>query len=135
VNAVDGVQKWTPLHLAARDGNDEIVEVLLNAGASVDAVNISGNTPLWENIMAPTRDTKTIQTLLQHGADAWKKNKRGDAPIDVARHMGRNDLWVFQSPCALIAYAGSAPARPRGVSPNLWLIPTEPEYTRRSGAF
>jgi ankyrin repeat protein len=92
VNAVDGVQKWTPLHFAARDGNEEIVEVLLNAGASVDAVNISGNTPLWENIMAPTREPKTIQTLLRHGADAWKKNKRGDAPIDVARHMGRNDL-------------------------------------------
>lgn len=98
VNVVDGAQKWTPLHFAARDGSAEIVEVLLDAGALVDAVNVFGNTPLWENIMAPTRDTKTIQTLLQHGANAWKKNKRGDAPIDVARNIGRSDLVTILDP-------------------------------------
>jgi ankyrin repeat protein len=92
VNVVDRGQKWTPLHFAARDGNDEIVQVLLNAGASVDPVNTFGNTPLWENIMAPTTDVKTIATLLRHGADPSKKNNRGVAPIDLARQIGRNDL-------------------------------------------
>lgn len=98
VNVVDGDQKWTPLHFASRDGNDEIVNILLDAGAYVDAVNTFGNTPLWENIMAPTRDTKTIQTLLRHGADARKKNRRGDAPIDVARQIGRDDLVRILEP-------------------------------------
>lgn len=92
VNVVDGAQKWTPLHFAARDGNDEIVKVLLNAGASVDAVNAFGNTPLWENIMAPTRDATTVQTLLRHGADPRKKNKQGVAPVDLVRQTGRSDL-------------------------------------------
>jgi ankyrin repeat protein len=92
VNAVDSGQKWTPLHLAARDGNQEIVQLLLDAGASVDPVNTLGNTPLWENIMAPTRDVKTIETLLLHGADAAKKNIRGVSPRDLARQIGRDDL-------------------------------------------
>jgi ankyrin repeat protein len=92
LNAVDSGQNWTPLHFAARDGNQEIVQLLLNAGASVDPINIFGNTPLWENIMTPTRDVMTIDTLLRYGADPLKKNNRGVAPIDLARQIGRNDL-------------------------------------------
>ena len=30
---------WTPLHLAAQDGNDSIVEILIKCGADVNAVN------------------------------------------------------------------------------------------------
>lgn len=92
VNAVDRGQKWTPLHFAVRDGNEKIVEQLLDAGASVDATNVFGNTPLWEHIKSPKRDPRIIQILTAHGANPNKKNNHGVSPIDLALRMGRDDL-------------------------------------------
>ena len=45
---VDGAMRngWTALHFAARSGDPESVTVLLAAGASPDAVDHEGNTPL-----------------------------------------------------------------------------------------
>jgi ankyrin repeat protein len=92
VNAADRDQRWTPLHFAARDGNTAIVDALLEAGASVDATNVFGNTPLWEHIKGPQRNPGMIEKLLLHGADPKRKNNRGVSPIDLARLMGREDL-------------------------------------------
>ena len=92
VNAADNGQRWTPLHFAARDTNEEIVQELLDAGALVDAPNIFGNTPLWEVIMGAKKDASIIKTLLAHGADPDKKNINGVSPIDLARMIGRDDL-------------------------------------------
>ncbi len=41
-----------PAHLAAREGNKDVVELLVTAGADVDAKDITGETPLdWANII------------------------------------------------------------------------------------
>lgn len=37
---------WTPLHLASYFGHKEAVELLLDHGADIDAVNDFGDTPL-----------------------------------------------------------------------------------------
>lgn len=37
---------WSPLHIAASAGRDEIVKALLGKGAQVNAVNQNGCTPL-----------------------------------------------------------------------------------------
>jgi ankyrin repeat protein len=91
VNAADREQ-WTPLHFAARDGKSAVVQALLDAGASIDAPNNFGNTPLWELVMGPKTDAQMIKTLLQHGADPGKKNKNGVSPIDLARRTGQEDM-------------------------------------------
>jgi len=46
VNACDGAKRCTPLHMAARRGNVEIAEALLDCGANIDARDRGGDTPL-----------------------------------------------------------------------------------------
>ncbi|KAJ3115722.1 hypothetical protein HDU96_000134 [Phlyctochytrium bullatum] len=61
-------QRETPLHVAAKEGNTEIIEILLDHGASAHVVDKSGNTPLHivaEKVAAPAR---AIQKLLIGGA-------------------------------------------------------------------
>ncbi|RLV94399.1 hypothetical protein DV515_00013177 [Chloebia gouldiae] len=46
LNAVDNVQKNTALHWAIASGNSSAVDLLLEAGASLDIKNVKGKTPL-----------------------------------------------------------------------------------------
>ncbi|XP_056134539.1 putative palmitoyltransferase ZDHHC13 [Lampris incognitus] len=46
VSAVDQVSRNTPLHCAVLAGNVDAAHILLEAGASVDAENINGHTPI-----------------------------------------------------------------------------------------
>ncbi|XP_010788923.1 putative palmitoyltransferase ZDHHC13 [Notothenia coriiceps] len=46
VNAVDKVNRNTPLHCAVLAGNVDAAHILLEAGASVDAENLNGHTPI-----------------------------------------------------------------------------------------
>ncbi|XP_009635359.1 palmitoyltransferase ZDHHC13 [Egretta garzetta] len=46
LNAVDNVQKNTALHWAITSGNTSAVDLLLEAGASLDIKNLKGETPL-----------------------------------------------------------------------------------------
>ncbi|KAM9764742.1 putative palmitoyltransferase ZDHHC13 [Menidia menidia] len=46
VSAVDKVSRNTPLHCAVLAGNVDAAHILLEAGASVDAENINGHTPI-----------------------------------------------------------------------------------------
>jgi len=59
----------TPLHLASRDCVEtEVIGKLIRAGASVNAVNRSGATPLFFALKARTLHLSTVQTLLERGA-------------------------------------------------------------------
>ena len=49
MNAVATRNKWTALHAAARDGHDDVVKVLLQNGADVNAVNWWKKTALHES--------------------------------------------------------------------------------------
>ncbi|MDY7579083.1 ankyrin repeat domain-containing protein [Herbaspirillum sp. RTI4] len=73
---------WTPLHYAAASGNMEIVDLLLDASAYIDAESPNGTTPL----MMATRNgkDKTVELLLKEGADASLKNALGMTAADFA---------------------------------------------------
>lgn len=92
INASDTGEKWTALHLAARDQNEEIVSILLEAGAIVDPVDVFGNTPLWRSIMNSTSNLAAIKELVEHGADPYRKNNYDVSPIDLAREMRRANI-------------------------------------------
>ncbi|XP_009990862.1 PREDICTED: palmitoyltransferase ZDHHC13 [Tauraco erythrolophus] len=55
LNAVDNVQKNTALHWAITSGNTSAVDLLLEAGASLDIKNVKGETPLDLAYQSPNR--------------------------------------------------------------------------------
>lgn len=66
---------WTPLHHAACAGHVEIVHVLLEAGAAVDAPALNGATPLMRAIQSSR--PSCVDVLLKAGADVNAENKIG----------------------------------------------------------
>lgn len=66
VNACGGVKRCTPLHMAARRGNTEIAEALLECGADIEARDSRGDTPLQRALNC--RKPAVANLLLAKGA-------------------------------------------------------------------
>ena len=61
------------LFYAVKERNESMVNLLINCGANVNAVNKSGWTPLFY-----AKDVQTAQLLISHGADVnWKSENDG----------------------------------------------------------
>ncbi|MEJ2217731.1 MAG: ankyrin repeat domain-containing protein [Gemmatimonadota bacterium] len=87
--AVDG---FTPLHLAAYFGREEAVQVLLEAGAPVDATtrNAMANRPL--HAAAAGRHDGVVRLLVEAGADANARQAGGWTALHAAAQHGDDDL-------------------------------------------
>jgi ankyrin repeat protein len=76
-------QGWTALHYAAAVGNDDIVRMLLDESAYIDAESPNGTTPL---MMATGKGrVSTVKLLLDEGADPSLKNNAGMTALDFAQ--------------------------------------------------
>lgn len=84
VNQTTGVGGMTPLHMAARRGTVAIAEVLLAAGAKVDARDTKGETPLRRAVNCGNEEM--VRLLLTHGADPRSQDRSGSTVLDAARH-------------------------------------------------
>lgn len=80
---------WTPLHYAATSAHLEIIELLLENHAYIDAESPNGTTPLM--MAAQYGSPAAVKLLLESGADASLKNQQGLTAIDFARQGGRRD--------------------------------------------
>ena len=78
---------WTPLHYAASGGHAEIVQLLLEHAAYIDAQSPNQSTPLM--MAAMYGNTRTLSVLLEAGADASLKNQKGMTALDFAREADR----------------------------------------------
>jgi 26S proteasome non-ATPase regulatory subunit 10 len=65
----------TPLHFAADRGFNDIVAFLLDSGAPLDAVDLTGQTPLM--LAVSCENTDVVRTLIARGADISKRNCDG----------------------------------------------------------
>jgi ankyrin repeat protein len=91
-------QGWTALHYAATIGNDEIVKILLDESAYIDAESPNSTTPLM--MAARGGHVSTVKLLLDEGADATLKNGIGMTALDFARESDMRT--VFDDMTALL---------------------------------
>ena len=71
-----------PLHFAALDGLNEIVELLIAKGADVNAKSDDGWTSLHD--AASIGHNEIVELLIAKGADVNAKNNYGNTPLDLA---------------------------------------------------
>lgn len=87
----------TPLHFAAQARSFRVTEVLLTAGAEVEAQDRDGNTPLSTAVFNSLGDGSVIVLLRSAGASAYKANHHGITPLTLARTIANYDLARFFS--------------------------------------
>ena len=76
----------SPLTLAAKEGHEAVVEVLLQGGANVNMLDRNGKSPL--HIAVQLNDAETVQVLLDNNASANKHDSYGVTPLHVACERG-----------------------------------------------
>jgi len=80
---------WTPLHYAATGGHVQIIQILLDDYAYIDAESPNKSTPL---MMAAKYGTPAaVKLLLEAGADPRLRNELGLSAIDFAQQGSRRD--------------------------------------------
>jgi ankyrin repeat protein len=80
---------WAPLHYAATGENVELVRLLLDENAYIDAASPNGTTPL---MMAAHYGTDAaVKLLIEAGADSQLKNDLGLSAVDFANRAGRTN--------------------------------------------
>lgn len=80
---------WTPLHYAATSGHLDVMRMLLDNHAYIDAASPNGSTPLMMAAMYGTTDA--VKLLLEAGADPTLKNALGLSAIDFAWRVQKED--------------------------------------------
>ena len=104
VNAAQG-DGFTAIHWAAKTGNREVAEVLIAAGADIEATTrLGSHTPL--HVAAAAGQAGVAEALLQAGAPADALTSTGAEPIHFAAAAGVPEVLN-----ALIAHGASVDAR------------------------
>ena len=80
---------WTALHYAASGGHTDIIRLLLDESAYIDAESPNGTTPLM--MAARYGNSKAVQLLIEEGSDIQLKNQLGLRAIDFAKQGNRPD--------------------------------------------
>ena len=81
--------KWEgqyPIHAAVMKRHTEIVKILAESGANVNATMDGNLTPL--GLAAETGNTEAAKILIASNADVNLKNMQGDAPLSIASEAG-----------------------------------------------
>lgn len=81
---------WAALHYAAAVGNNQIVQLLLDHSAYIDAESPNQTTPIM--MAARGGHILTVKLLLDEGADLTLKNGAGMTALDFARAGGFKDI-------------------------------------------
>ena len=81
------------MHCAAKAGFLKVINLLIGKGATVDATDNDGETPLFEAIRSTIKDSNkqrtALEALIVAGANMKVKNRQGLTPLQVADRMRR----------------------------------------------
>lgn len=81
---------WSPIHYAATGPDPQLIALLLDKGAPIDAESPNRTTPL---MMASRYGAEAgVDLLLARGADAKRRNDLNLSAVDFARQGGRDFL-------------------------------------------
>jgi len=84
----------TPLHAAAKYGNEAVTNVLINAKANVNSTTDQDlQTPLHN--AAKNGDYATVQALVEAGARLEARNRWAKTPLHLAAEFGESSLSVL----------------------------------------
>lgn len=93
---------WTPLHYAASGGHVQVIELLLENSAYIDAESPNGTTPLM--MAAMYGSPEAVKHLIQAGADLQIKNQLGLTALDFAiRGQRQNAKELIETALARLA--------------------------------
>ena len=81
----------TPIHIAARKGELDDIEIFVAHGGDINAVGDLGNTPL--HYAAMEGNTSVVKRLIELGANLHAKNEFSETPQRVAE-LGNHDEIV-----------------------------------------
>jgi ankyrin repeat protein len=81
-DVASGPTQGTALHQASRRGYISVVQALVEHGATIDALDAKGQTPLRRAVNC--RQLQLVRLLVRHGADPHLADRRGVTPIDIA---------------------------------------------------
>lgn len=106
---------WTALHYAASGGQLELVKVLIEQHAFIDAQSPNNTTPLM--MAARMRALPVVQYLIDQGADPSLRNQAG---LDAAAYLERNGerqwaIWMKERAQRYVARYGTV-EQPRWTS-------------------
>ncbi len=80
---------WAPLHYASTYGHLELMHLLLEHHAYIDAASPNESTPLMMAAMYGT--VSAVKLLLEAGADPMLRNTQGLTALDFAEKANRSD--------------------------------------------
>jgi len=86
IGAVDE-RGYTPLHIAAREGQVEIASFLSKKGAAIEAKNSTGFTPLFMAVLG--KQSEAARLLLEKGADPNAQTMFQTTPLFTAAESGQ----------------------------------------------
>jgi hypothetical protein len=92
-NIVDEINHRTPLFSATVDNDEQIVQLLLDAGANTEISNYFRETPL--HVAVVNNHVNNISRLMFAGADLDARMYNGNTPIDLAFYHQNDELLEF----------------------------------------
>ena len=90
----------TPLGYAVESGNMEIVQLLVEAKADVNAKDVAEETPL--HYAAQAGKIKLVQFLIEAGADVNAKAERGRTLLHFVLDVDRRRYKLFKDVAELL---------------------------------
>ena len=89
INALDN-DNWSPLHFAAQANCPEVINLLIEKGANIEAKEINGNTPLWVATMNSSQGSQAVDVLVDSGSNPDEKNIHDISPRDIEAGLFNN---------------------------------------------